>query len=200
MSVALSDWLPGPTLDHGYIEGRVIGEYTFLAFKVKWDGNRKVQFQSMRGSVDISSPFGEAMLEILAVFGKLETKIAAEKSKDEFTALFLQMKSIGEDPPPIQTLPDNYYSLNDLGDLNSDTHYVVAGWYSHIKKDYGYVVIDIIATYPPIPHHPYGSIGFSNSDPGFNITGWVVPYWQTSSGHTIYIHFGPNDQGLLALL
>lgn len=36
---------------------------------------RRVTFFSLREAVDISTPFGEAMLEILAVFGKLETKI-----------------------------------------------------------------------------------------------------------------------------
>jgi len=36
---------------------------------------RCVRFFILREAVDISTPFGEVMLEILAVFGKLETRI-----------------------------------------------------------------------------------------------------------------------------
>ena len=36
---------------------------------------QRVVFHSLREAVDISTPFGEAMCEILAVFGKLETRI-----------------------------------------------------------------------------------------------------------------------------
>ncbi len=36
---------------------------------------RRVVFHSLREAVDVSTPFGEAMCEILAVFGKLETRI-----------------------------------------------------------------------------------------------------------------------------
>lgn len=36
---------------------------------------RRVVFYSLREAVDVSTPFGEAMCEILAVFGKLETRI-----------------------------------------------------------------------------------------------------------------------------
>lgn len=42
---------------------------------------KKVIFQSLRECVDISSPFGEAMLEILAVFGKLETRIRQQRQR-----------------------------------------------------------------------------------------------------------------------
>lgn len=48
---------------------------------------RRVTFFSLREAVDISTPFGEAMLEILAVFGKLETKIRQQRQRSGIEAL-----------------------------------------------------------------------------------------------------------------
>jgi DNA invertase Pin-like site-specific DNA recombinase len=42
---------------------------------------RRVTFFSLREAVDISTPFGEAMLEILAVFAKLETRIRQARQR-----------------------------------------------------------------------------------------------------------------------
>lgn len=42
---------------------------------------RRVVFHSLREAVDVSTPFGEAMCEILAVFGKLETRIRQERQR-----------------------------------------------------------------------------------------------------------------------
>ena len=47
---------------------------------------QRVIFHSLREAVDISTPFGEAMCEILAVFGKLETRIRQGRQRSGIEA------------------------------------------------------------------------------------------------------------------
>ncbi len=47
---------------------------------------KRVIFHSLREAVDISTPFGEAMCEILAVFGKLETRIRQGRQRSGIEA------------------------------------------------------------------------------------------------------------------
>ena len=70
----MADLQPGDRLVT-YAIDRVARDLLHFLGVVKELKARRVVFHSLREAVDVSTPFGEAMCEILAVFGKLETRI-----------------------------------------------------------------------------------------------------------------------------
>lgn len=70
----MADLQPGDRLVTFAID-RVARDLLHFLHVVKELKARRVVFHSLREAVDVSTPFGEAMCEILAVFGKLETRI-----------------------------------------------------------------------------------------------------------------------------
>lgn len=70
----MADLQPGDRLVTFAID-RVARDLLHFLSVVKELKARRVVFHSIREAVDVSTPFGEAMCEILAVFGKLETRI-----------------------------------------------------------------------------------------------------------------------------
>lgn len=70
----MSDLQPGDRLVTLAID-RIARDLLHFLSVVKELKARRVVFHSLREAVDVSTPFGEAMLEILAVFAKLETRI-----------------------------------------------------------------------------------------------------------------------------
>jgi DNA invertase Pin-like site-specific DNA recombinase len=70
----MGDLQPGDRLVTFAID-RIARDLLHFLSVVKELKARRVVFHSLREAVDVSTPFGEAMCEILAVFGKLETRI-----------------------------------------------------------------------------------------------------------------------------
>ena len=70
----MADLQPGDRLVTFAID-RIARDLLHFLSVVKELKARRVVFHSLREAVDVSTPFGEAMLEILAVFAKLETRI-----------------------------------------------------------------------------------------------------------------------------
>jgi DNA invertase Pin-like site-specific DNA recombinase len=64
-----------------YAVDRVCRDLLHFLTVVRQLQTRRVTFFSLREAVDISTPFGEAMLEILAVFAKLETRIRQARQR-----------------------------------------------------------------------------------------------------------------------
>lgn len=64
-----------------YAVDRVCRDLLHFLTVVRQLQTRRVTFFSLREAVDISTPFGEAMLEILAVFAKLETRIRQSRQR-----------------------------------------------------------------------------------------------------------------------
>ena len=81
----VTDLRPGDKLVC-YAVDRVCRDLMHFLTVVRQLQARKVTFFSLREAVDISTPFGEAMLEILAVFGKLETRIRQSRQRSGIEA------------------------------------------------------------------------------------------------------------------
>lgn len=76
----IADLRPGDKLVC-YAVDRVCRDLLHFLTVVRQLQARRVTFFSLREAVDISTPFGEAMLEILAVFGKLEIRIRQSRQR-----------------------------------------------------------------------------------------------------------------------
>ena len=81
----VTDLRPGDKLVC-YAVDRVCRDLMHFLTVVRQLQARRVTFFSLREAVDISTPFGEAMLEILAVFAKLETRIRQGRQRSGIEA------------------------------------------------------------------------------------------------------------------
>jgi DNA invertase Pin-like site-specific DNA recombinase len=76
----MADLRPGDRLVC-YAIDRICRDLAHFLTVVRQLQARRVVFLSLREAVDISTPFGEAALELLAVFGKLETRIRQQRQR-----------------------------------------------------------------------------------------------------------------------